>query len=1162
MNTNQLKRFAKEARIKLRNQISQKLDFVQNITEGGFAEKYKSQLHSLNTQIKEIGREQVIEMVAYTWFNRLMALRFMDANGYNIPKVVTPAVGMSNPEILQNALAGSIDPDLRLDTQRLNELLDNKTAATDAHTQAYKMLLVAACNQAHTAMPFMFERISDYTELLLPDDLLSDFSIVADVRNGMSEEDCQQEEVIGWLYQFYIADKKDDVFNGLKKNIKITAENIPAATQLFTPRWIVRYMVENTLGKLWLSLRPLSKLRDFMPYYIESPEGNAPPPLPDDLVTTNNHELITKITFIDPCQGSGHVLVYAFDLFTKIYEEEGYNAHEIPALILKNNLFGIDIDPRAAQLAAFALTMKARNYYTRFLRKPVLPNVVALENVNEDTLEQVIQLPIIVHGKKIDKYSDLSLHLLTQADNFGSLIQIEPEEVTAIKVQEGSIWQQKQEILRGQAALLARQFHCVVTNPPYLGGGGMNASIKSFVEKFYPKSKADLMACFMERCLAFNPLNGKTAMINQHSWMFLSSYADLRPYLIDNFQFENMLHLGPRTFPEIGGEVVQNTAFVFGKYTPLSKGAFIRLTDFSNAQLKDDKTIEAIKDPHCGWFYTANQKDFEKIPDSPIAYWIGYSLINSFKNGQSISTFCDVKSGLSTGDNEKFIRFWSEISNSKFFRLYSSLKEDRKKYKWFPYNKGGGLRKWYGNNSLVVNWENEASEIRKLGTGVFRNESYYFKKGITWSGMSSFLVSYRFVEDGSIFDSNKGPMIFINNGDKSIYYYLAFLNSKISSLITNLLNPTVSTQIGDIVKIPILEDSSYTEIHEQLSENCVKISRTDWNQRETSWDFQQNELIRQSTPSVKTAFEAYKSHWTEQFYELHKNEEELNRQFIDIYGLQDELTPSVPLSEITILQEEVKIVDNQLFIDPVPVILQLISYGVGCLFGRYSLDKVGLILANQGDTLKEYFEAISGQQSVVSFTPDEDNIIPVLDDEWFNDDIVGRFRIFLKTAFGEAHFEENLRYIEDTLGKDLRKYLVKDFYNDHIKRYKKRPIYWLFSSPKGHFKALIYMHRYQADLCSKLLNDYLQAYISKLESAKQTQTILTLRADISAREKALAEKEIDRFEMMLKDCRTYEKTLFNVATQKIEIDLDDGVKVNYQKFKEVLVPIKGLEKEE
>ncbi|MBN8706502.1 MAG: BREX-1 system adenine-specific DNA-methyltransferase PglX [Bacteroidetes bacterium] len=1161
MNTNNLKRFAKEARIKLLDQVGRKLEFVLTHDTAELRGKQK-EVEQLKKKITEHTKEQVVEMVAYTWFNRLMALRFMDANGYTIPKVVTPLPGMTNPEVLQNALAGNIEPELKLDRQRLNDLLDGKTAATDAHTQAYKMLLVASCNQWHTAMPFMFERISDYSELLLPDDLLSDYSIVADIRNGMSDEDCQQEELIGWLYQFYISDKKDDVFDKLKKNIKITAENIPAATQLFTPRWIVRYMVENTLGKLWLTLKPNSKLRDHMPYYIEAPEGNTPAPVPEDLLTTNNNQLATKLTFLDPCQGSGHVLVYAFDLYTKIYEEEGYNTNEIPALILTHNLFGIDIDERAAQLAAFALTMKARSYYPRFLRKPVQPHVIALENVNEETIKQTVKLPVTVKGKVKFRYEDLSLNLLTQADNFGSLIQIEPDEAKVIQIQEGSIWQEQQQKLKDQSEYLSRQYHCVVTNPPYLGQKGMNSLLKVFIEKEYLKSKYDLMACFMERCLEFNSINGKSALINQHSWMFLSSYDELRLQFIRNVQFENMLHLGSRTFPEIGGEVVQNTAFTFCKCMPHMNCKFIRLTDFGNSQIKDDKTKLAIQDNNCSWFFTANQYDFGKIPGSPFGYWISKTTINNFTTGKSLGEIADPRLGMSTNDNGRFLRFWHEVNKNNI--SYNSISLEAAKNsncKWFPYNKGGGFKKWYGNFENVINYENDGKEVKEYAAYLYKSFSrtvknipYFFRGGLTWSLICSGKFTCRKLDDGFVI-GDAGPTCYPKTSD--YLYVLGLLNTKPADEILKLLNPTMNYSPGVLKLFPVISINEMNVI-DGIVEIALAISKEDWFSRETSWDFTKNEIIKQKEEEIASAFKKYSNDWSEKFIILHIKEEELNKQFIEIYGLENELTPNVPLEEITILQEESKIVKGELFIDPIPVLLQLLSYSVGCLFGRYSLDKPGLILANQGETLQEFLKQVPNP----SFMPDDDNIIPVLEGEWFTDDIVGRFKVFLKAAFSEEHFEENLNYIEDTIGKDIRRYFVKDFYYDHIKRYKKRPIYWMFSSPKGHFKALIYMHRYQPDLCSKLLNDYLQAFISKLEAAKQTQTMLSLREDISVREKTLAIKEIDKFEAMIKDCREYEKTLFTIATQKITIDLDDGVKVNYQKFKEVVVPIKGLEKDE
>ena len=1150
MNTNQLKRFAKEARIKLLDQVGRKLEFVLTHDTAELRGKEK-EITRLKQKVFQVGKEQVIEMVAYTWFNRLMALRFMDANGYTVPKVVTPLQGMTNPQILQNALGGNIEPELNLDRKRLNDLLDGKTAVADTHTETYKMLLIASCNQWHTAMPFMFERISDYSELLLPDDLLSDYSIVTDIRNGMSEEDCQQEELIGWLYQFYISDKKDQVFEGLRHNIKITSENIPAATQLFTPHWIVRYMVENTLGKLWLTFKPNSKLRHNMPYYIEAPEGNAPSPLPEGI------KGVIDITFLDPCQGSGHVLVYAFDLLTKIYEEEGYNTNEIPALILQHNLFGIDIDERAAQLAAFALTMKARSYYSRFLRKPVQPHIIALENVSEEILQQSVKLPLTINGKKIEKYSDLSLSLLTQVDNLGSLIQIESEEVNAIQIQEGSIWQVQQKILKLQAEFLSQTYHCVVTNPPYLGQKGMNISLKAFVEKQYVKSKTDLMACFIERCIAFDTINGRIAMINQHTWMFITSYGDLRISLINEIHIDSLLHLGARTFPEIGGEVVQNAAFIFGKYHSNDKGIFYRLVDFISSFQKDNKLLEALQNTGCEWKFEASQENFKKIPGSPVGYWLSGNIIKIFENSEELEELANCRKGLTTSYDENFIRIWYEPPiESISFSSNNSTEFAKLAKKYAPINKGGGFRKWYGNNLYLIDWEHNGKRLKSFSKAYIRAEEHYFKSGVSWNAVSSNRFCCRYNPIGFIFN-DVGPTIF---DYKSQFLLMAYLMSNVANEMFKLLCPTLKFEVGQIQIFPA--PTGCDKMGEEISLKLVEISKNDWDSHEISWDFRQNELIKQKSPSLNTSFESYKTYWTKKFFELHSNEEELNRQFIEIYGLQDELTPDVPLQEITILQEEARIVNNQLEIQSVPVLLQLLSYSIGCIFGRYSLDKPGLILANQGETLQAYLQQVNPLQGAGGFLPDEDNIIPVLDGEWFHDDIAGRFKVLLRAAFGEECFEENLKFIEDTIGKDIRKYFVKDFYNDHIKRYKKRPIYWMFSSPKGHFKALIYMHRYQPDLCSKLLNDYLQAFISKLEAKKQSETRLSLREDISAREKTLAIKEIDKSEAMLKDCREYEKTLFAIATQKINIDLDDGVKINYQKFKDVLVPIKGFDKEE
>ncbi len=1135
MNTNNLKRFAREARIKLIDQVGRKLEFVLSNTDPVFLDTNASQIQSLKNKIQ--AQEQVIDTVAYTWFNRLIALRFMDANGYTSPKVVTPVVGKS-PEILQNALSGQIDENLKINRQRLNDLLDGKLVIADAQTEAYKMLLIASCNQWHTAMPFMFERISDYTELLLPDDLLSENSIITDIRNGMSDDDCGQEELIGWLYQFYISDKKDDVFEGLKKNIKITAENIPAATQLFTPRWIVRYMVENTLGKLWLTLKPNSKLRQFMPYYIEAPEGTDPAPLPEGI------KGVTDITFLDPCQGSGHVLVYAFDLLTKIYEEEGYNTNEIPALILEHNLFGIDIDERAAQLAAFALTMKARSYFSRFLRKPVQPHVIGLENVNEDIIKQAVKLPLQVAGKLVYDYRDLTLYNLTQACNFGSLIPIDPEELKALQIQNGSIWQEQEQKLKEQAECLSRQYHCVVTNPPYMGNGGMNELLKQFVETCYSGASADLMTAFMQRAYNFLSNYGCYSMINLPSWMFLNSFSILRKQIVINQTIDSLLHLGRGIFGSDFGSV----SFVIHKNVSKNKKGIYRRLFEEHVQVRSVEKIENLFFDSSYGLSIIDQQNFLLIPGIPIGYWINEKVLSTFKL-EKLSSNCEVKKGADTSDNGYFLRFWYEVQQKDIFH------GDEVNKNWVLYNKGGEFRRWYGNYYWVLRWFGNGELMRK-GKGNLRSERLYFQESVTWNALTSSLISARYSDEKTIFDS-AGSSLF-NNDKNKLFKALAFLNSSYAQEVLLILNPTLNYGSGTVGSLPYLNLSDTVS---EIAKKCIDSARFEWNVKEVSLTFNKNILLQIfNGQPVSLLFD--------KLYEFIRQERDnqLNREILidDIINNTFKVTESIhrkphpsnnSLFRDYILFEK----NNESFLLNVTLILdELFSYSIGCLFGRFCLNAQGLIIANHSETLQDFLKQVPNP----SFMPDEDNVIPVLEGEWFNDDIVGRFKVFLKAAFGEEHFEENLKYIEDTIGKDIRKYFVKDFYNDHIKRYKKRPIYWMFSSPKGHFKALIYMHRYAPDLCSKMLTDYLQSYIHKMEAAQQNKIAESLREDLPARDRTIATKEADRFSAMIKDCKEYAQTLYAVATKKIAIDLDDGVKVNYQKFKEVLVPIKGLEKDE
>ena len=1144
-------------------------------------------LQKLNEEIHRHGKEAVIDKVGYTWFNRLVALRFMDVNGYQPigMSVVSPATpDHVSPQILTEAHSGNIPGELKVNKTQLFDILDGRQPSNNPDNEVYRMLLVAACNHLSHLFPFLFERIEDYTELLLPDDLTSPFSIVTDVVNGMAEEDCREVEIIGWLYQFYISEKKDEVFAS-KSAVK--KEDIPAATQLFTPRWIVEYMVQNTVGKLWLQNRPGSRIREHMPYYIESFSGNS-----EDYLKLGS---IEELKLLDQACGSGHILVYGFELLHKIYEEEGYSPSEIPQLIIEKNLYGLEIDERAAQLAGFALMMKARSYHRRFFRKEVKPNITCFTDLmlGVDEVKAIFDELHISIPKSLEE----DLDLCRQATNLGSLIQpqtaletleaIYDKLTSAIESSDLFIRSNIQELQRviSQLIPLSKNYHCVVDNPPYMGGGNMNKELSTFVKKNYPESKADLMACFMEAGLASLNPKGFLGMINQHSWMFLSSYEKLRVKLIKSIQFDTLLHLGPRTFPEIGGEVVQNASFTFVKAKPTNKGSYIRLVDFDNSELKRTKALEAIQNPQCGWFYTANQKDFEKIPGSPIGYWVSDKLIKVF-DGPVIKNVAKVVTGMTTADNERFLRYWFEVHKNLVYNNNRSAK-------WFPYQKGGDYRKWYGNNELLVNWENSGYEIKhnidsitkKVRSGSY-NEEYFLEHGITWTYITTRTLSVRYVPSGYKFD-NKGSMVFFET-DCSLYSELGFLCSSLAQRISTILNPTISFQPGNMSMMPYIK---LDKTHEILIINkvldCINKSKSDWDSRETSWDFQQNELIRckincgqncadidllsnedrdeileiEKIPTdsnlLEDCYEAYKSKWTKMFFQLHRNEEELNRQFIEIYGLQDELTPDVPLEEITILQEETSIENGELVFHADEVFAQFVSYAVGCMFGRYSLDKPGLILANQGETLQDYLEKVGRGEEELTFVPDRDNIIPVLDDEWFRDDIVERFHTFLKASFGEQNFRKNLDFVEECLGKDIRKYFTRDFYKDHIRRYKKRPIYWMFSSPKGYFSVLVYLHRYTPDTINRILNSYLKEFIEKLKMYRTQQEHIEVEGSVTEQNKA--RKEIDRINVMLEDCMQYEtEILYPLATERIALNLDDGVLVNYNKLGSAVAKVAGL----
>jgi len=1154
MNTTELKKFAQEARRQLIDQVGARLDLVLQADSAELRGQEKA-VQQLQDEIANTSREAVIERVAYIWFNRFCALRFMDVNRFSRIGAVSPAEGFSQPEILQDAKQGHIDDDLQVDKQKVLDLLGGQTVAADPQQEAYRSLLVAVCNGYHQLMPFMFERITDYTELLMPDDLLSENSILQAVREALIEESCQDVEVIGWLYQFYISEKKDEVFAGLKKNKKITPDNIPAATQLFTPHWIVRYLAENSLGRLWMLNRPDSSLIEQMEYYIKPEEPET------DFLKVSSPE---EIKVCDPACGSGHMLTYTFDLLYAIYEEEGYDAKDIPKLILTKNLYGIEIDERAGELAAFALFMKAREKYRRFFRKPVQPNICVLENIAFSEGELKPYMDEVGHDLFTVNLQTM-LHQFEETDNFGSLIRPAVTDVTNIRqvidakglANNLFLAQTHPKVLRAleQADYLSPRYHVVIANPPYMGGKGMNGRLKSFAQDNYPDSRTDLFSMFLERNLDLTLQKCLVAMITMDSWMYGDDYNNLRQKFITNITVKTLAHLGPHAFDEIGGEVVQTAAFVLQNIHDQNvKGSYLRLVEPTYSEKKRKMLLR--KDN----LYWVNNKWFNSFPRKIFAYYADEHAQLAFQNGRPLKNLAEAFTGLQTGDNPRFIRNWSEVSIHRIaFNCKDKKDAKNSEMKWFPYIKGSEFRKWYGNQLCILNWGNDGEEIRGIPSSRPQNSEYYFRSGLAYNNISKNFCA-RFVDAGFIFDQKNS--MFFSPSQKWAIFSLGFLHSKVVLPFLEILSPK-DFNPGSLKVLPILAAETTRNSNSDIVSNLIRLSRDDWDSYEFSWDFSSLPLLhpeyRQLT--LKATYIKLLNHWQEIILETQCLEEENNRIFNEAYELQDELTPDVPLNEITLTcnphyrykgDKTGEELEELLLGDTMK---EFLSYAVGCMFGRYSLDKSGLILANQGETIEDYLQQIPKP----SFSADEDNVIPILDQDWFIDDITSRFSEFLKTTFGEEHYEENQKFITDAIGKDIRKYFLKDFYKDHLKTYKKRPIYWLFSSPKGSFNALIYMHRYRPDTASVILNDYLREFRIKLIARREHLEQVSISGSASKIEKTRALKEVEKLKKIIAELDTYEnETIYPLATQNIEIDLDDGVKVSYPKFGKALKKVPGL----
>ena len=1223
MDKNAIKKYAVWARRELISRVSQKAAFygitdtdhgtvgAESVDERVLTAAEKKQRDALIHQIQKDGYEQTIEEVAYTWFNRFSALRYMEVNGY-LPthvRVFTDDAGALKPQILTEAI------NLELDGLDMQKVYDLKNSNQDE--ALYRYLLITQCNALNAILPGMFQKIEDYTELLLPDNLLREGSVIEQMVTTIPEEDwTDQVQIIGWMYQYYNAEKKDDVFAALKKNVKITKENIPAATQLFTPDWIVRYMVENSLGRLWLEGHPDVK-NQLLPteeeqsayaagnrdpedtkwhYYLE--EAEQEPEVRAQLAEIRKeYAALTpdQLKVIDPCMGSGHILVYMFDVLVKIYESYGYTTRDAVSSIVENNLYGLDIDDRAAQLAYFAVMMKARQYDRRFFSRGIQPHVYAIAESNH--LDKFAVEYFCNGDEKLTAAMDTIITELHDAKEYGSILNVTPQDWSVLYARFAEI---KEDIhISREAALrellplvqaaeaLAQKYDVVVTNPPYMGSAGMNDTLISYVKQFYPDAKSDMSTVMMEKTIGMLTNYGYMSMINIPVWMFITSYEKLRIKIISYNTIINMIHPGRGIF----GSDFGTTAFVIGhekisNYAGNYHKLFKKQGDVESTETREQYFLNGIGK------YISEQERYMKIPSATIAYWVSENFIKAFGH-KNVADFGFAGIGMRTGDNNRFLRLWYEVANSNTLFGCTSVEEQIESMKkWIPYNKGGEFRRWYGNNDYVVNWYNNGYEIKENTRRVYpqlgddlgwkiSNEQYYFKKGITWSGVTISKCSFRVYEEGYIFDSGANGYFLYDDNNR--YYLAACLNNAITLYVMEIINPTVNNGSGTIRKIPIIIDKRLKPDIDKLAKENIYISKHDWDSFETSWDFQHHPLIRK-VPTIAEAFDQWQAECEERFNQLKANEEELNRIFIDIYGLQDELTPEVEDKDVTVRKADLG-----------RDIRSFISYAVGCMFGRYSLDVEGLAYAGgnydskycrwirqfgdkateeidengnlihggwAGCTLWKYDGVRKdGKWIPASFAPDTDNIIPICDDEYFDDDIVGRFVEFVKTVYGEDTLNENLKFIADALGgkgapkEVIRNYFLNDFYADHCKIYQKRPIYWLFDSGKKNgFKALIYMHRYREDTIARIRTDYVHEQQGRYRTAIADLESRIANADTGSRVKLT--KQLTKLQNQAEELRVYEEKIHHLADQMIRIDLDDGVNHNYEIFKDVLAKIK------
>lgn len=1096
------------------------------------------------------GKAHVVDKVAYTWFNRIIALRFMDANGYTGIGVVSPAADqVGQPEVLAAAKRGQVDREVvskEAEFATITGLLNGTRQprpGVDPQAEAYALLLADYCRYWNAAMPFMFEREGDFTELLIPANLLAGDSFLSRCVTVLTKDVCREVEVIGWLYQFYISELKDEVFAGFKKKKKAGADEIPPATQLFTPHWIVRYLVENSLGRLWMVNRPNSGLASRMDYYI------APVDAETDFLKIAKPE---ELKVIDPACGSGHMLTYAFDLLYAIYEEEGYAPSEISGLILANNLHGTEIDPRAGALAAFALTMKARARQRTFFNKQVEPSVCVIDPIcfSPDEIDV-----LVTEGG--DKHAENAFwNQFERADLFGALIR-PPTGVSADRLRtrleelsgvDGDLFTEEvlrraSQVLR-QAQFLTRRYSAVIANPPYMGAGNMGAELATWVTGNYPVERQDLYACFTSLARRIALPGAYVAMIVGDTWLALPSFSDFRRGLLEGSRLDSLVHLDDvSNHPDIFGA---NTAFVLtSSVVSASPSRFVALEDNSHA-LKDEKLRLAALGRGGEWVHDIHTEEFKSVPGTVFAYKLTDDELAAFASGVRLGDIVSLREGINTGENERFLRLWWEVGYRRTSCEHPS--GSRPPERWVIYKKGGAYRKWAGNAEFVLDWANDGAEIRASPRARPQNTQYFFKRSVSWTRISSGAFSLRYYGDGYAFDST-GPSAF--GDDHSLEFALGFLNSNLAKRFLAALSPTLDYRLGNMGNLP--GPQGYQHVDLDHVRELVSMAQTDWDERETAWGFESNPLVTVRATAIETAWKGLNRSWAARVDRTLELETLNNVAMAEAYGLHhvdataDRQRVSLWSNPEFVLAQVDSGRRDEAFLRG--VLGELVSYAVGCIFGRYSLDMPGLILADQGSTLQDYLAKVPSP----TLMPDADNVIPIVDGDWFEDDVVGLFRQFLRAAFGEQHFEENLKFVTESLGvPNLRDYFItkagkSKFYDDHVQRYKKRPIYWLFSSPKGSFNALVYMHRYTPSTVSTVLT-YLREYVTKLESSLQQV------------ERAGNAKEADRLRKILVELNEYEHdTLYPKASENAVIDLDDGVKTNYPKFGAALRKIAGLE---